>query len=173
MNKKTLLIFLIIFGFFIILILWMSKNKNQRSPISKKLLEELEEELNELEKHIKIRGVETIPFSSDLDPDTVLIIAIYNPDLKNTVHKESYVGEQSMGPVNIRQWPYYYYTDPYLPDPIFPTNMYTRLRYYYPGFITSGWSYWLRPDIETVRSQRGRWTRDNNNYYFINNSGYD
>lgn len=74
-------------------------------------------------------------------------------------------------PSNIKNWPYYYYTiGSYQLGGQWPPDMYTRMRYYYPGFNTNGQSYWLRPGITYSRWPKGRWVRKNNNYYFISNS---
>lgn len=74
-------------------------------------------------------------------------------------------------PINTRYWPYYYYTFPYrnLNSGTWPPNMFSRMYNWYPGFSTSGWSFWLRPGMYYGRWPRSRWVKNNGSYYLINN----
>jgi hypothetical protein len=187
MNKVilwTLIILLIIVLLIIIYNIFVDKLKHAIPNYLKDKLKEFgltDELISDIENEIRnlIKNAHKVPFIADLkniDLDSILLIV--KEKAPGIINKENYTisgdtANGSLSPVNLRLWPYYFYTDPYLPDPVYPENLYTRLRYWYPGFLTSGWSYTLRPDISNVRSQRNRWVRDNNNYYFINNSGYD
>jgi hypothetical protein len=48
-----------------------------------------------------------------------------------------------------------------------PPGMFDRLYYWYPGFYTSGLSWWLRP-MNKYGSQ-SFWVKSNGNYYYIRN----
>jgi len=74
--------------------------------------------------------------------------------------------------VNTRLWKRYYYTFPYnyKTQGAWPPGMFSRLRYWSPGYYTgSGWQFELRPGIEQKYWQRNRWIRSNGDYYLIRN----
>lgn len=48
-----------------------------------------------------------------------------------------------------------------------PPGLYDRLRFWYPSFYTSGWSWWLR-GMNKYGTQP-YWVRNNGNYYYIRN----
>jgi hypothetical protein len=81
--------------------------------------------------------------------------------------------------INARYWPTYYYSFPYQYkySGAFPDDMYTRLRYWSPGFYTgSGWRHELRPGMGFKYWPRDRWVRStkvggNNSYYYISQRG--
>lgn len=80
--------------------------------------------------------------------------------------------------VNSRYWPTYYYSFPYqyAYSGAFPEDMYTRMRYWSPGFYTgTGWKYQLRPGMGFKYWPRNRWVRKtrvgNNDRYYISQRG--
>jgi hypothetical protein len=48
-----------------------------------------------------------------------------------------------------------------------PQGLYNRGQYWYPGFQTSGWSWWLRP-MQKYGTQ-SFWVKNNGNYFYIRN----
>lgn len=76
---------------------------------------------------------------------------------------------------NTRYWPQWYYSQPYNPESgggAWPPGMYTRLRFWSPGFYTgTGWSYYLRPGMGYKFWPRNRWIRNvtngKNSYYYL------
>ncbi len=49
-------------------------------------------------------------------------------------------------------------------------GMFSRLRYWNPGFRVHGWQYYLRPGShDLLNSPQNRWVRHNGVYYFIHN----
>ncbi len=76
--------------------------------------------------------------------------------------------------INTRYWPQYYYSFPYSYKygGTFPTGMYSRLKFWSPGFYSgSGLRYDLRPDLHIKYWPRNRWINNNNSYYNIYNDG--
>jgi len=80
--------------------------------------------------------------------------------------------------INAKYWPTYYYSFPYQyrNSGAFPEDMYTRLRFWSPGFYTgTGWKYQLRPGMGFKYWPRNRWVRKtydgSNKYYYISQRG--
>lgn len=120
------------------------------------------EALQELE-HRLARG-EEIPHLTEEELED-LIDKVY---LIKTPQKEEY------RTLNQTYWPQYYYSNPYqhYHGRVWPKGMFSRMRLWSPGFHTSGWMYQMRPGLK-YRHPRSRWVRNNNSYYYLNNTGYD
>lgn len=54
-----------------------------------------------------------------------------------------------------------------------PYGLFSRAYYWYPGFAESGYSFSLRPGINsTVSDSRNRWVRNNDEKFYISNQPY-
>ena len=78
---------------------------------------------------------------------------------------------------NIRLLPAYFYTYPYMNQGLraWPANMYSKFFYDYPGFLTSGWGYSVRPGMDTdLRWPRNTWIANppGRGYDYINNNNH-
>lgn len=74
------------------------------------------------------------------------------------------------GPASARYQADHYFSDPLhgREDP-WPSNMFSRMYNWEPGYRPTGWKFYLRPGLHRAFSPRNRWIRDNRNFYFINN----
>lgn len=79
---------------------------------------------------------------------------------------------------NRRYWPRYYYSWPnnYRYGGAWPPGLYSRLRFWSPGYYTgSGWNYYLRPGLRYRYWPRNRWVRHTkggkHSYYYVSNKG--
>jgi hypothetical protein len=94
-------------------------------------------------------------------------------DYTQDVDSSFFNGNLSLdNPVNIRYWPWYYYSIPYeyRDSGAWPPGMYTRMNNWYPGYSTgTGWNFQMRPGVHNKAWPRDRWVKKNLNRYFINN----
>lgn len=79
-------------------------------------------------------------------------------------------------PVDVgNSWPQHHYSLPfqYKKGGAWPSNLYTRMRHWSPGFYTgSGWSHYLRPGISYRPGgwPRHLWIKNNDSYYYVTNA---
>lgn len=74
------------------------------------------------------------------------------------------------GPANAKYQADHYFSDPLNGDQEpWPSNMFSRMYNWEPGYRPTGWKFALRPGLRFAKSPRNRWIRDNRNFYFINN----
>lgn len=120
------------------------------------------EQLRQSKQHVQEVSAE------ELDKIKDQIAIVQHKEGGSSEEMEHFVGG---GPINTHYWPYYYYSYPYnvYGGAAWPPGLYSKLYYWYPGFNTSGWSFWVRPGIDVKRWPRSRWVRNQGNYYYINN----
>jgi hypothetical protein len=123
---------------------------NEHFKVIERLLHELESSFDQI-KDVSEEDLEKLK-------DKIIMVA----------HRDS--GSDKEGYSFVRNyWPYNYYTYPYESEVAWPNNLYSRLYNYQPSFPVSGYTYALRPGLNYERMPRGRWSRNNNSYYYINN----
>lgn len=125
------------------------------------LKEKYEDDMN-ADHHMPIEGYVHIAKERDFDKQT------------DADKEYSLTHDVNFTPINTRLWPYDYYSFPYKDKSAgpWPPGMYTRLDKWYPGFETSGWSFYFRPGSGYKNWRRSTWVRHSPSKYFINN-GHD
>ena len=178
MKDKTLLFVLIIVVVIVVLVIIFNNTCNQGDEyFSNEDKKSGDEALKKLE--LMLSRKEKIPEISD----EALSLAIKKDQIhiiKTPGEKPPKDGREGMKytkSINTRNWPYYYYSQPYNPESgggAWPDGMHTRLRYWSPGFYTTGfWQHHLRPGMGYKFWPRNRWvrhrTQGKNAYYYLGN----
>lgn len=178
MKNKTLIFTLFALVIIVILLLTFNNTCNEGEEY---FSDKDKEAGNEALKHLELMlsRNKNIPEISDEELDLAI--------KKDQVHivkipgdKPSKDGREGMSfskSINTRIWPYYYYSQPYNPESgggAWPDGLHTRLRYWSPGFYTTGfWQHHLRPGMGYKFWPRNRWvrhrTQGKNSYYLLGN----